>query len=99
MKFLGFIVDTLFGKFRLTSSQKQKLRTSVELCLQSPSRVPAKLVARVTGLAQSLSLVTGPVSGLFRRYLHRALAQRPSGTVQFPWIPPLLGSCDSGATT
>jgi hypothetical protein len=76
VKFLGFIVDTLFGKFRLTSSQKQKLRSSVELCLCSPSQVPAKLVARVTGLAQYLSLVTGPVSGLFCRYLHRALARR-----------------------
>jgi hypothetical protein len=44
VKFLGFIADTLFGKFCLTSSQKQKLRSSVELCLRSPSRVPAKLV-------------------------------------------------------
>jgi hypothetical protein len=62
VKFLRFIVDTLFGKFRLTSSHKQKLRSAVERCLQSPARVPAKLVARVTGLAQFLSLVTGPVS-------------------------------------
>jgi hypothetical protein len=34
VKFLGFIVDTLFSKFRPTSSQKQKLRFAVELCLR-----------------------------------------------------------------
>jgi hypothetical protein len=40
--------------------------------------VPAKLLARVTGLVTSLSLVTGPVSGLFSRALHRSLNLRKS---------------------
>jgi hypothetical protein len=40
--------------------------------------VPAKLLAKVTGLLASMSLVTGPVSGLFSRFSHRALATRTS---------------------
>ena len=78
VKFLGFVVDTLFGQFRLSAAQKQKLLRSIDQCLWNPSAVPAKLVARVTGLANSLSLVVGPVSGLFSRFLHRALYQRRS---------------------
>jgi hypothetical protein len=45
VKFLGFTVDTLFGKLRLSSLQKQKLRSAIDLCLR------AKTLARVTGLA------------------------------------------------
>ncbi|GAQ78090.1 reverse transcriptase [Klebsormidium nitens] len=78
VKFLGFVVDTLFGQFRLTSLQKQKLASAISSCFRSPHSVPAKLVARVTGLVNSFSLVTGPISGLFSRSLHSALANRSS---------------------
>ncbi|GAQ93302.1 reverse transcriptase [Klebsormidium nitens] len=78
VKFLGFVVDTLFGQFRLTALQKSKLSSAIQQCLRSPHSVPAKTVARVTGLITSLSLVTGPISGLFSRFLHRALATRSS---------------------
>jgi hypothetical protein len=92
VRFLGFIVDTLFGKFRLTSTQKQKLRSAEDLCLKSPSQVPAKTLARVTtGLAQSLSLLTGPVAGLFCRFLHRALARRSSWYISVALDAPALG--------
>jgi hypothetical protein len=78
VKFLGFVVDTLFGQFRLTALQKTKLDSAIQSCLRTPVSVPAKTVARVTGLITSLSLVTGPISGLFSRFLHRALATRSS---------------------
>lgn len=48
-------------------------------------------MARVTGLAQSLSLVTGPVSGLFCRYLHRSSAQRSSWYSSVALDEPALG--------
>jgi hypothetical protein len=73
VKFLGFVVDSLQGVFRLSALQKDKLQQAISSCLERPSRVPAKLLARVTGLVTSMSLVTGPVSGLFSRFLHRAL--------------------------
>lgn len=78
VKFLGFVVDSLHGVFRLSSVQMKKLLDSIKTCLVSPSKVPAKLLARVTGLITSMSLVTGPVSGLFSRFLHRALNTRLS---------------------
>jgi hypothetical protein len=78
VKFLGFVVDTLFGQFRLTAFQRPKLDSAIQACLQRPQSVPAKTVARVTGLIASLALVTGPISGLFSRFLHRALATRSS---------------------
>ncbi|GAQ81226.1 reverse transcriptase [Klebsormidium nitens] len=78
VKFLGFVVDTLFGHFRLTALQKSKLHSAIEACFRNPRSVPAKTVARVTGLITSLLLVTGPISGLFSRFLHRALATRSS---------------------
>jgi hypothetical protein len=74
VKFLGFVVDTLFGQFRLTALQKTKLESAIQSSLRNPRSVPAKTVARVTGLITSISLVTGPISGLFSRFLHRALA-------------------------
>jgi hypothetical protein len=92
VKFLGFdLVDTLFGKFRLTSLQKQKLRSAIEICLCSLAKVPAKTLARVTSLAQSLSLVTGPISGLFCRFLHRALASRSSWYSSVALDAPAIG--------
>jgi hypothetical protein len=77
-KFLGFVIDTLIGQFRLTVLQKDKLRSAIDKCLLNPAAVPAKLLARVTGLANSLSPVVGPISGLFFRFLHRSLNQRRS---------------------
>ncbi|GAQ93012.1 reverse transcriptase [Klebsormidium nitens] len=76
VKFLGFVVDTLFGQFRLTALRKAKLAAAIDLSLRAPLAVKAKALARITGLITSLSLVTGPISGLFSRYLHRALASR-----------------------
>jgi hypothetical protein len=73
---LDFVIDTLFGTFCLSKLQKDKLASAITSCLSKPQAVPAKLVAKVTGLTNSISLVTGPVSGLFSRFLHRALAQR-----------------------
>jgi hypothetical protein len=78
VKFLGFVIDSLHGVFRLSSVQKKKLINSISSCLASPSRVSAKLLARTTGLITSMSLVTGPVSGLFSRFLHQALNTRVS---------------------
>lgn len=78
VKFLSFVVDTLFGQFRLTALQKTKLEAAIQACLRNPRAFPAKTVARVTGLITSISLVTGPISGLFSRFLHRALAARAS---------------------
>jgi hypothetical protein len=78
VKFLGFVVDTLFGQFRLTALQRSKLDSAIQACLRNPRSVPAKTVAHVTGLITSLLLVTGPISGLFSRFLHRALASRSS---------------------
>jgi hypothetical protein len=78
VRFLGFVIDTLFGQFRLTALQKRKLQIAIARCVRNPTQVPAKLLARVTGLVTSLSLVTGPVSGLFSRFLHRALNSRKS---------------------
>jgi hypothetical protein len=78
IKFLGFVVDTLHGVFHLTAVQKDKLCTAIAKCLRQPQRVPAKLLAHVTGLITSMSLVTGSVSGLFSRFLHRALNTRAS---------------------
>jgi hypothetical protein len=78
VKFLGFVIDSIHGVFRLTALQKDKLRSAIASCLANPSQVPAKLLARVTGLITSMSLVTGPVSGLFSRYLHRDLDTRSS---------------------
>jgi hypothetical protein len=78
VKFLRFVIDTLNGVFHLTALQKTKLREAIASCLCHPSRVPAKLVARVTGLITSMSLVTGPVSGLFSRFLYCALNTRRS---------------------
>lgn len=77
-KFLGFVVDSLFGQFRLSGLQKSKLLAAIDKCLSNPAAVPAKLLARVTGLTNSLSLVVGPISGLFSRFLHRSLNQRRS---------------------
>jgi hypothetical protein len=77
-KFLGFVVDSLFGQFCLSNLQKSKLLTAIDKCLSNPSVVPAKLLARVTGFANSLLLVVGPVAGLFSRFLHRSLNQRQS---------------------
>ncbi|GAQ87463.1 reverse transcriptase [Klebsormidium nitens] len=84
VKFLGFVVDTLFCQFRLTALQKQKLSSAIQACLRSPRAVPAKLLARVTGIITSFSLVTGPISGLFSRSLHRALASRTSWYSKVP---------------
>lgn len=78
VKFLGFIVDSMHGVFRLSARQKTKLRDAISECLRSPARVPAKTLARVTGFITSMSLVTGPVSGLFSRFLHRVLNERAS---------------------
>lgn len=78
VKFLGFVIDTLTGVFRLTALQKAKLQDAISSALSSPQRVPAKLLARITGLLASMKLVTGSVSGLFTRYLHRALNTRSS---------------------
>jgi hypothetical protein len=78
VKFLGFVIDFFHGVFRLTGLSKDKLRSAIASCLANPSQVPAKLLARVTGLITSKSLVTGPVSGLFSRYLHRDLDTRSS---------------------
>jgi hypothetical protein len=78
VKFLGFVVDTLFVQFRMTALQRTKLESAIQACLQRPQSVPAKTVARVTGLIASLTLVTGPILGLFSRFLHRALATRSS---------------------
>jgi hypothetical protein len=77
-KFLGFVVDSLFGQFRLSGLQKSKLLAAIDKCLSNPAAVSAKLLARVTGLTNSLSLVVGPISGLFSRFLHRSLNQRRS---------------------
>jgi hypothetical protein len=74
-KFLGFIVDTLHGVFRLSARQKDKLRDNISTCLSDPQHVPAKLLAKVTGLLASMSLVTGPVSGLFSSFC-TALSRR-----------------------
>jgi hypothetical protein len=73
VKFLGFLIDTLHGVYHLTARQKDKLHKAIASCLCQSSRVPSNLLARVTGLITSMSLVTGPVSGLFSRFLHRAL--------------------------
>jgi hypothetical protein len=78
VKFLGFVIDSFHGVFRLTALQKDKLRSAIASCLANPSQVPTKLLAKVTGLITSMSLVTGPVSGLFSRYLHRDLDTRSS---------------------
>jgi hypothetical protein len=78
VKFLEFVIDSFHGVFRLTAVQKDKLRSAIANCLAKPSRVPAKLLARVTSLITSMALVTGPVSGLFSRFLHRDLDQRSS---------------------
>jgi hypothetical protein len=76
VKFLGFVVTTLFGQFRMCALQKNKLSEAIQTRLQDPHSVPAKAVARVTSLVTLMSLVTGPIAGLFSRYLHRALASR-----------------------
>jgi hypothetical protein len=78
VKVLGFVIDSLHGTLRLTALQKDKLRTAIASCLARPSQVPAKLLARVTGLITSMSLVTRHVSGLFSRFLHRDLDLRSS---------------------
>lgn len=54
------------------------MKQMIQACLQRPQSVPAKTVVRVTGLIASLALVTGPISGLVSRFLHRALATRSS---------------------
>ena len=77
-KFLGFVVDTLHGKFHLSAVAKNKLAAAISRVLANPSSVPAKALARVTGLIASMSFVTGPVAGLFTRFLHRALDSRTS---------------------
>jgi hypothetical protein len=78
IQFLGFVIDTPHGVFRLTALRKTKLRKAIARCLSSPQRVPAKLLAHVTGLVTSISLVTGSLSGLFSRFLHCALNFRMS---------------------
>jgi hypothetical protein len=78
VKFLGFVIDSLHGVFCLSSVQKKKIIDSISSCLATPSRVSAKLLARTTGLITLMSLVTGPVSGLFSRFLHRALNTKVS---------------------
>jgi hypothetical protein len=78
VKFLGFVLDTYHGVFRLTAQQKLKLQQAITSCLNQKSKVPAKLLARVTGLLASMSLVTGAVSGLFSRSLHKVLNSRVS---------------------
>jgi hypothetical protein len=57
VKFLGFIIDTFHGVFCLTAIQKDKLLCSIRSCLADPAHVPAKLLAMVTGLITSMSLV------------------------------------------
>lgn len=89
-KFLGFVVDSLFGQFRLSALQKSKLLASIEKCLSNPSAVPAKLLAHVTGLTNSLSLVVGPISGLFSRFLHGSLNQRRSWYSKVALDPPAI---------
>jgi hypothetical protein len=78
VKFLEFVIDTFHGVFCLTGLSKDKVCSAIASCLANPSQVPAKLLARVTGLITSMSLVTGPVSGLFSCYLHRDLDTRSS---------------------
>lgn len=78
VKFLGFVVDTLHGKFHLSATAKAKLASAISSCLASSPSVPAKALARVTGLVASMSFVTGPVAGLFTRFLHRTLDSRSS---------------------
>jgi hypothetical protein len=58
-KFLGFIIDTLHGGFRLSARQKGKLRENMSACLYNPQHVSAKLQDKVTGLLASMCLVTG----------------------------------------
>jgi hypothetical protein len=91
VKFFGFVVATLFGQFRLTALQKTKLEAAIQSCLRNPRSVPAKTVARVTGLITSISLVTGPISGLFSRFLHRSLAARTSWYSKVPLDCAALG--------
>jgi hypothetical protein len=77
--FLGFIVDTFdSGVFCLTERQHSELQAAIQVCLRDSRRVPAKLLAKVTGLVCSMSLVTGSGSGLFSRHLHRAPHMRAS---------------------
>jgi hypothetical protein len=90
VKFLGFVIDTLHGVYHLTARQKDKLRETSASCLRQPSRVPSKLLARVTGLITSMSLVTGPVSGLFSRCLHLALNTRSSWRARVSLDPAAL---------
>lgn len=89
-KFLGFIIDSLHGVFRLSAVREDKLRDAIATCLRNPSRVPAKGLARVTGLLASMRLVTGPLAGLFSRFLHRALNSRTSWRSHVSLDPPAL---------
>lgn len=94
VKFLGFIIDSMHGVFRLSARQKTKLREAITACRSNPSRVPAKLLARVTGFITSMSLVTGSVSGLFSRFLHRALNTRSSWRGHVALDPESLAELD-----
>jgi hypothetical protein len=91
IQFLGFVIDSLHGVFHLTALRKAKLQEAVAACLASPTRISAKLVARTTGLITSLSLVTGSLSGLFSRFLHRALNTRNSWRASVSLDEPALG--------
>jgi hypothetical protein len=90
IQFLGFVIDTLHGVFHLTAIRKKKLHDAISACLASSSRLPAKLVARTTGPITSCSLVTGPLSGLFSRFLHRALNTRLSWNASVSLDPPAI---------
>jgi hypothetical protein len=91
IQFLGFVVDTLHGLFHLTAARKRKLQEAISACLASCAKVPAKLLARTTGLITSCSLVTGPLSGLFSHFLHRALNTRSSWRATISLDPAALG--------
>lgn len=75
---LGFCRRYAFRAVPSDRPSADKTRRCDSLLFAQSQSVPARTVARVTGLITSLSLVTGPISGLFSRFLHRALATRAS---------------------
>lgn len=97
-KFLGFVVDALFGQFRLSALQKSKLLCAIDQCLCNPSAVPAKLLARVTGLTTHSPWSSALFPAFSCDFCIAPSISVGPGIAKFLWIPQQFLSFTFGET-
>lgn len=78
LDFIGFTIDTVAGTISATATRAAELAASVREALSADGRVPARLLARITGQIASLRPAVGNAASLFTRGMYDTLAQLKS---------------------